>query len=350
MSKLAIFSDLHLHPFPAFSTIGPDGINTRLMDIATILRKILREAEEAKCEAVLFCGDFFHTRKIDVQTLDTAAKAIHDTDIPIHAISGNHDQNDGIGQLHSLRSLKGRINILDFYEGNTAEVAGFSILGIPYQGSRDALLGHMEGKPDIMLLHTGFNGALMGADFIADDGSYLAEEDLHDKAGIVFTGHFHQPQLFTGKEVVLPESDTLRAKVIHGKTVLVPGAPLQHGFGDEGSIRGMWMYDGKELTFKRMHSPMFMRLTEAEATPEKVQGNYVTLVVSEVGEAGSKIKGHAKALEFALKPRNSQHEVRLEVTADMAYKTVLERYVAKMGAKPSIVGLGEEIMRQSIEN
>ncbi len=352
MSKIAIFSDLHLHPFTAFAGISEDGLNTRLVDIAKVLEEILSHAENQGCAAVLFCGDFFHTRNIHVQTLDTAAKVIHKTDIPIYAISGNHDQNDGIGQLHSLRSLKGRIRILDFYEGNKEEVAGYSVLGIPYQGSRDALLGHMEGKPDIMLLHTGFNGALMGADFIADDGSYLAEEDLHDKAGVVFTGHFHQPQLFSGKEVALPTSKYMRGKVIHGKTVLVPGAPLQHGFGDEGSIRGMWIYDGNTLEFNQIQSPKFMRLTEDQLDPKLVEGNYVTLVVDKMDARGAiDRKGLAKGVELSLKPANNKHEVRLDVSPDMGYKTVLERYIAKAGADaPSLMPIGEEIMRQANEN
>src|SRR5690349_4229248 len=136
MTRVAIFSDLHIHQFPAFGKPYPDGITQRLADLGATLEEIIRGAESAKCAAALFSGDFFHTKKLDIETLDVAARALQSTNIPIYAIPGNHDEARKLADYHSLRAFQGRLRLVD---GRSEKVGGFQVAGIPYLFYRNDL-------------------------------------------------------------------------------------------------------------------------------------------------------------------------------------------------------------------
>jgi len=274
MAKFVIFSDLHLHPFPQFSSINNEGLNTRLLEIADVLSSVLDAAVASKCDAVLFAGDFFHTRMIAAETLDLASRTLRNYDIPIVMIPGNHDQSVKLGEYHSSRVLGSEnITILDSYDGYEVEIAGKRIIGTPYGSTINK-----DSKADIMLLHLGIKGARMGADFI-DCRSEHDANALLGLAGIVFCGHYHNPALYHKDFEYSPEGETCNTFEEYN-TLIIPGAPIHHNFGDCGSRRGYWVldYDAGFINFYPNKYKEFVKIESSKATADMLKNRYVCLL------------------------------------------------------------------------
>jgi DNA repair exonuclease SbcCD nuclease subunit len=270
MTKFLIFSDLHLHPFQAFHKIV-NGVNSRLLEIANVLDTIIDLAHKENCDAILFGGDFFHTRIVERETLALAGSILKKSEIPIIAISGNHDQSKD-ALYSAVESLRGLVTILNNEE---ITIAGTNIRGIPYTTNKIEI----KEEPDILLLHTGIGGAKMGADFV--DNTSRPLEEINRLANIVICGHFHLPQLFKNPPIV-------------GGFVLIPGSPVQHNFGDEGQDRGCWILDNENLRFEPISGPTFGTMTEEESK-EPSEINYVRIKKKEEVFIPTRIKDIEKS-------------------------------------------------------
>src|SRR6266478_620231 len=271
MPKFKIFSDIHVHPWTAFAKITKSGLNSRLAEIVGVLKKIIEATHEESCDAILFSGDLFHVPKTDAVTMDLVARALRRSEIPIVMIPGNHDEAEKMAHYHTMRSLHGlaKCIVVDDREGRSVEISGTKIGGIPFTSSnRDfyRCLARLQDS-DLVLAHTGFAGATAGFDYIADQKHFVQPhrmklEDTRIK--LVIAGHFHQPQMMS------PENGYDSRKIVDEESVrkfkegsiLVPGAPVQHNYGDIGSLRGSWTLDleRKSLKFIPSHCPNFVRL------------------------------------------------------------------------------------------
>lgn len=164
--RFGIFSDIHIHNWTAFSKTTKGGLNSRLVGITNLLRRMLSEFEKANVEAVLFTGDLFHVKKIDIETYDLTARVLKSSKLPIIMIPGNHDEADKMADFHSLRAMgRKSIHVLDSREGNEFQMGGLRIVGIPYCPNKQDMLQSVRSlckkRTDILLLHTGFAGATM---------------------------------------------------------------------------------------------------------------------------------------------------------------------------------------------
>ncbi len=280
--KIAAFSDIHFHPFPAFAKIGPDGINSRLTHTFNRARDIVRIAQEQGCKLILFGGDLFHTKKIDNETIDLAERAFADCSIPIIGVPGNHDMATfGPGARHAARALSKKIQWLDSPDGvgrtvlyKTPDGDRISIHGIPYIHDRATLNVELSFVPehiDILLMHCGFAGGIMGSDYIADLGDCIDYMAVKGKAKLVVSGHFHQPQLIKFNangdwENNRPTGHDQYSTYEDGHAILVPGSPEQHTWGDKDSARGFWIVDTdkRTATFHRLNSPEFVEIQSGQ--------------------------------------------------------------------------------------
>lgn len=334
MAKFAIFSDLHIHPFLQFSTLR-DGLNSRLVEIAGILACVLDGAMLEGCDAVLFAGDWFHTKRIDAETLDTAARTLMRYDIPIIAISGNHDESDAMGRFSSLNALRGRIRVL---EDQKCRVDGVTISGHPFVRDRALMRSKLSKGSDIVLIHHGISNALMGSDFVSDEG-FMDVDSLLDMANLItISGHYHMPQWFCKtNSMVFDQEQTI---VLNKGSLLIPGAPLQHNFGDAGQSRGMWILDCDEerLTFQPLPGPRFIK-ADHNTTPDRTPGTkYVSLELpagmekEEIDRLKAKW-GEAQIL-VNFKKNETKSEQRIDVSLTSTIDDVLEKYVDSV--KPSI--------------
>jgi len=288
--KIAVFSDIHFHPFPAFAKVESDGLNSRLKMTAARAKDIVRIAKAEGCAAILFAGDLFHTKSIGAETIDEAVRAFSGADIPIIGVPGNHDMaTDGGNTRHSARALGGKIRWLDNFEGRTAEITqgneDLIVYGIPYVAKQEELRKEMQAAPkcDILLMHAGFSGSFMGSDYIADMGDCIDYASiLETKAKLVVSGHFHQPQLITIDENLdidnkRPSGDAQRGPYVPGRSILVPGSPEQHNWGDAGSHHGFWIVDTlqKMAEFHKLGSPEFVKIVDGPNTVVPKSGDYV---------------------------------------------------------------------------
>lgn len=294
MSKFLLISDIHIHPWSAFSKINNLGVNDRLTKILYSVRVAFQIAKVQNCEAVLFSGDLFHTSTISADTYDLTVRILRECPIPIVMIPGNHDESSKVERFHALRALNARpkLYVLDKIEGNRIKLGRTSIGGIPYL--REGLEGRVDKfkNVDILLLHTGFVGATMGSDFVADDSKGINPLDIPFKRndiGLVVAGHFHSPQVYTGRgfEKYIVGGNTVKTPK---GTIIIPGAPVQHTFGDRGSNRGCWVLDTKKnlSKFYQIDHPTFIKFentkqfTDFIATErgiESLRNNFVSLKI-----------------------------------------------------------------------
>lgn len=289
--KVCIFSDLHIHPWQEFATVDERGVNTRLLDTINALSQVKKISEREKCGVVLFSGDLFHVPKIDTLTLDLAARAISQFEIPLVMIPGNHDEASKYAEFHSLRifnKMKPWIKVLDGRDGSKTKIDNTKIGGIPFVGSNDALLAEYKRLKgcDIVMMHTGFAGATAGFEYIADQKDYIQTPSLKmEKRGIrwIIAGHFHDPQAsLPGKDGEMEPFKKHGIKKLPEGTVLIPGAPLHHTFGDAKSKRGCWILDTEkeEAEFISLKLPKFkvfrvLVWNNIEEAKADVEGNYV---------------------------------------------------------------------------
>ena len=358
MSKFLVFSDIHIHPWSAFSSVDKNGVNTRLLETVSILKQVIQKAEDESCDGILFSGDFFHTSKIEATTMDVAFRTIRRSSLPIVMIPGNHDESSKMADFHTLRSFTSRHRILlDHKEGLTTVIQGKKIAGIPYLPETKLLHDEVKKlgkKQDILLIHTGFANALEGADYISKQRDLPKAEDFKNAAGVVVAGHYHNPQFFPpGVEVA--EQNTPEAARMKPGTVLIPGAPMHHSFGDSSSKkRGCWILNlGKEVMhFRPLKFPRFVKLDETEektlykeADLEAiVKGNYVSATLSpeRTKEDEEVIRQllikHSKG--FVLKrQRKIKAKNRLNLSLDMERPDLLKQYLSKTADKSKRKGL-----------
>lgn len=248
-----------------------------------------------KCEAIIFAGDLFHTKKIDAETIDLAVKAFKASPVPIYGVPGNHDMATFGGDArHSARAVNSIIWLDNFEQREAFLPGGGKVYGIPYVRTKEELKEEIQKAPkcDVLLMHAGFAGGKMGSDYIADLGD-CADPDwvFQKKFGLVVSGHFHQPQVIesVGDGDGCGYYDTAypslygptgqKVNFHRGQTILVPGSPEQHNWGDVGSAHGYWIIDGDEgmLYFHHLKSPNFIEV-KTKKDFERAKGNYVRIV------------------------------------------------------------------------
>jgi DNA repair exonuclease SbcCD nuclease subunit len=240
-----------------------------------------------KVDAWLNAGDLLHTKKIDGEVLDVAARAFADCPYPIYSIYGNHDLVSSIAEIGSSRAFSGKIRYLDGLNGNVIRLAdGTNLVGISFHSSRTKLIGNAfplipeDSGASILMLHQGLMGAQMAEGYIADQEDTLLPSDILNKAGLVICGHFHTPQF-----VDLPKAEFYKMSgqgemsYTPFKSALIPGALEQHNWGDTGQDRGCWILDTEKHTLKfcPLTSPKFV-VADETTDPKLLVGNFVKWV------------------------------------------------------------------------
>lgn len=355
--KIAVFSDIHFHPFPTFAKVGADGLNSRLQHTFDRARDIVRIAREQECDAILFGGDLFHTKKIDAETIDIAERAFADCRIPIIGVPGNHDMATfGPGARHSARALSKHIRWLDGTDqyGRSADITIYAsqsnqqtvkVWGIPYVHDKNLLLQELDKVPkgtDILLMHCGFAGGFMGSDYIADLGDCIDYFSCNGKADLVVSGHFHQPQLITWNEKGDVKNDRPSAngpqfgRWEKGRGILVPGSPEQHTWGDKGSARGFWIVDVTERKahFQHLMSPEFVEIDKDwMSTGASMKHNQYVRVIGTPSDADlTELKMCTPHLVIEAAPTSITRPQRsFEVAVGDAPGALVQKYVAASG-------------------
>lgn len=328
--RLAIFSDSHFHNWATFSTIDGNGINSRLAQTAQRVRDILTYAEE-NCDAVVFAGDLFHVKKIDAETIDVAVRAFQGFDIPIVGVAGNHDMANVEQHIYSARALSKHIEWLDRHNGFEVTISGVRFYGIPYMTDREQLYKQIAeaNKPDVLILHCGFAGCRLGADYIADLDNFVDPTRLAGMAGLIVAGHFHSPQVMSIVGAPVAGAEPSQFLISEGGTILIPGAPEQHNIGDAGDERGFMTADltAGLAQFHPLDSPKFMDL-KGDFDAAKIAGSYAVYRGPEDKSVELKLAEVSKSYIYVPQKVAIVKQVRDELISESNTPvSVLSRYV-----------------------
>ena len=290
--RFIVTSDIHIHNWSHNATINDRGINSRLWHTSQRIREVIDIGRIEKVDGWLNAGDLLHTKKIDGEVLDVAARAFADCPYPIYSIYGNHDLVSSVAEIGSSRAFSGKIRYLDGLNGNVVKLAdGTNLCGISFHSNRTKLIGNLTGLPlvpdntSILMLHQGIIGALMAEGYIADNEDSILPKDIIDKAGIVICGHFHTAQFIDlVKEEFFKVTGPTKTNYKSHKTALIPGALEQHNYGDTGQERGCWILDTGEqsVRFIPLQSPKFI-IADEKIDQKLLKGNYVKWVGQKAG-------------------------------------------------------------------
>lgn len=342
-------SDLHVHAWPAFSNIDPEtGLNSRLVDTLRVFKDLGRIAVARKCDAIVIAGDIGHVQRIDVHVLDLLARAARDLcshGIPVLVVNGNHDQAARLENLTLLNALQDvGFRLLD---NEYAEVKGVRFWGRPY-GSQKL---PKDGPADVAILHQGIVGAELSEYFVSAFEHDLKPDDAPLLAkSLVVTGHYHKHRHFK-KGVDAPID------------LLIPGAPLQHTWGDAGQDRGLWIAELNgtvKLEFVPLAGyPKFLKVTKEnlEESMTAIDGNFVQVVFDEelpkvlADDLTAELKRRARgfAIQASTPKLVRPSEDRMKIDAAVKVEDVVKQYAAKYGGERAeiLARLGLEFLKKA---
>lgn len=269
MSRFLVFSDLHLNAWKYGSSIDTYTGNTRLTGQVKFIEFMADYARQREIRYVLFCGDFFHTPgSIRTEVLKSAWASISNcaTDIEFVWLVGNHDQADKAGNVHAMDFLE---QFGTLCSSGTVSLPGMPpICGLDYTESVDKLKTFLTSVPKeaIVLLHQGVSGVdINSKGFTLNE--ILNPAMIPDKITHAFSGHYHSYKRVSDK-------------------LTIPGAPMQHNWGDCGDERGFLdvVLEGGKVCIKHVNPKVNSTFRKVHYDiPEEWSGNYKNDFVRVVG-------------------------------------------------------------------
>jgi DNA repair exonuclease SbcCD nuclease subunit len=337
LSKVLIFSDLHLHNWPYGATIE-NGMNSRLKVQADFLDYIAEYSAENEIDYVIFCGDLVHTHgRLDIEVMDVALDKLPKIAGSVKqrciAIRGNHD-------MKSLNMDIGRLFKNSSWEYHDKPVISIGQLFNFFPYSEDNFISqlasnHFNGgnRFNIVFMHQGVKGVPMGSGFEIPDEDFTPEHAENQPNVLFFTGHYHKHQ-----------------QVRDNLTVI--GSPMQHTWGDMGDDRGFIILDtdtsGKpKWKFRPYNAPKFVEIKAGEETKDLVDGNYVRVIlsktISEIENYREDLKKlGAKSVEFRVLARDSKLQKVIIPNLNVLEK-IIERYEKQINLDENTIKMGRAI-------
>ena len=332
MTKVALFSDLHGHPFKPYATVLENGMNSRLADAVSCIEQVVQHCVKEDVDLVLFGGDLFHVRRtINVAAFNAVYEAmakfsVHG--IPLVMIHGNHDQADRAGTQHSVHAFRTFCNVVDdpgwmMVSGKSGEP--YAIMAVPYMENVEQLRQvvttpcPMSKVPKLMLAHLGIQGAKVGSDFVYINPHDAGVEDLNCEAfDAVYLGHYHLHQQ------IAPNAWYI-------------GAPLQHNWGDRDQWRGFLIYDAEAKTHRKipLKAPKFVEVADWAPDFETIDTDdcYVRLVSRDVwteqriDEMREILACRSLEIAAPKEKKSTKAEPRIEVKPGASFSEIMGQYV-----------------------
>ena len=281
-----IISDTHNHNWDSFSTVGSDGVNTRLR---VILNEFVRCAEEVTAaggDTIYHAGDLFHVRgsvapSVLNPTLEVYRRVV-DSGMRIIINAGNHDlEGKDASRIGSAITALEEVGCIVINDERAGLKASENVILIPWNRDVAALKGQIQSAADIfggkvdnidLILHAPIDDVIVGLPphgLVAND---LAAFGFR----FVFAGHYHHHKDF-------------------GNGVYSVGACAHHTWSDVGSKAGFLIVSDK-VKWRSSRAPQFIDLSsemDPSDIPLIVDGNYVRARI-----ASSKQKDIADLREY----------------------------------------------------
>lgn len=226
--KFLAYGDIHIHHgWPEFNPQTDRGTSRWLEIQLDVWRQIHRIAEEQKVASTLFAGDLVHKRSYIHTTVNNTVLDLYKKELKVHEtlISGNHDRlSPEFNAVQALDGINELVTILDSPKGNVTDPPPYKVFGntVVYGISPGGkVIQPLPTKGvSILLAHGVLNGATAPNGFELEGGYNLEDFKAFD---LVILSDIHKKQ-------------------IH-RNVLIPGAPMQHNWGDRNTECGCWLID-----------------------------------------------------------------------------------------------------------
>jgi DNA repair exonuclease SbcCD nuclease subunit len=206
MSKFAVYSDLHLHPWEYGSYQMREGGNSRLHEQGSFLFWLGKFCKDRSIKELFFCGDFFHTHgRVSTEALFLATRGVQYISaqgVSQFLLVGNHDISRNFKdkfplEPNSLEEFSPFGNIVSSpIIGKHLTHPNITISMIPFTESRSLLAQNLELvrrvatiHPHYLFLHQGVAQVPMGSGHLIDE--ILTPEMIPDNIARAFTGHYH---------------------------------------------------------------------------------------------------------------------------------------------------------------
>lgn len=365
--RIAVFSDLHVHPWGEFSR-DDRGVPSRLRHAVSVMQQVRAYCVENGIRAALFGGDLFHKRGVlYTQPYNLTVAELAEwkrAGIELFANVGNHDAADRKGKVHALQALESAelIHTVDddgwmnwhIEDKDGDEVFVTAIAYCPDATTlrqrfdiamtmRDQGPHESSHVPCLGLFHHGFRGARVGTSL-----EYMVKEDADaDQYAKHFvwmlSGHYHAHQEIGTRE-----------------NAWYVGSPMEFVRG-ETSPKGFLVIDTQKpgkIKRVKIDLPRFVKLTDDDLRDDevdieaRVKGNYVDVVFDELPVPFEKLEEVLRKrgalgvrgcpTRAAKQPKSS----RLKVDPTMGDRQLLEAYMDHVGVDPSERG---DLLRVGLE-
>lgn len=349
--KIAVTADLHFHNFSEFGStvVEPHNglpVNSRLLDQLTNFMNLAKSAKLQGCTHLMINGDVFHIRgsvPTDVYQLvymlfDTVVNILG---IPITIMTGNHDQSDKSGKIHSVYGLRKLCRIVDKPE--VVKLGGATVYCIPYMSDKKLLVKAMDWTfdsdthCDLLMAHCGVDGATVGPiEYRIKDP--VTMETLHPEMyNWVLLGHYHAPQQLA-------------------PNVLYVGSPAQINRGERFETKRWVMYDSdnpKKLKSIKTGAKEFGILTAQEfvETPTSDLQGYYDVLMSPDADANTVMsKSNGMRVKIIPAKREVEDKTRLSLAEEMTDAELLTAYAKYVGnpvmSSPANLSLGLQLLQR----
>jgi len=344
MSKIIIFSDIHIHPHKKSSE--------RLQNCVDVLDWALKTAVDRKIPNVIFAGDLFHDRqRIDVPTYQKTFEVFNKYQgLEIYLLLGNHDlwhfKKWDVSSVYPLKSIEG-VTVIS--KPSTLLIGGKHISFLPYTHDPAEDLKKVGNNEDKILFgHVAIDGALWNV--MAQTRAEVSVEHDGDMTKVdssifkgwkdVFLGHYHAEQKLASKEV-------------DGYNVEYIGSPLQLSFGEAFQHKHIIEYDletGEKEYIRNTFSPQHFIIPEKDLEKYDLEKNFIRVVVDDISATGiiemrQDLMGNHKvgSLEIKQKEKKVNEDLVEDAKAILFKETeMLEKYVEQEDKNEHLEGLDKD--------
>ena len=307
-------SDIHLHPWSAFSHINEKGVNNRLQMIAD---ELLRVGEMAHNEGapLVIAGDIVHTRgNISTEVANVMMETFDAIKCPVWAIPGNHDLSGREATWSSsiLSVLKSAgVHCVN----EPTYVHSLNLMLVPWIENKgklkQVLIEAAEQYPGCdVVMHTHLNSVIKGIPDTGFDPSELGRIGFKR----VFSGHLHN-------------------HVDFGNGVYSIGALTHQTWSDVGTKAGFMYVSDKATLHVESQTPKFVDVDPSDE--DVIVGQYARAKIDANTPADTKAfrqhlldLGAMDAIVTA-KPKDNQQRSQTSINAGASINTSISEWIKK---------------------
>ncbi len=266
MKPYGLGADFHLHPWSAFSTVNPEGVNSRLDELLNEIRRIADEVQKAGGNKIVIAGDIFHVRgslaPLVLNPVKDCFRDLINDGFEIELDAGNHD-----AELKDVSRLSSAITALEDVGCKVINHPTYASNGdgnitftVPWYKTVAELKAVLEAttfnrEETDLIIHAPIDDVIPGLPDHGLDAAYLASLGFKR----VFSGHYHHHKDF-------------------GNGVYSIGALAHHTWSDVKSKAGFMIVHDDKVEWFKSHLPEFIEVdstVEEDELPLIVDGNYV---------------------------------------------------------------------------